>query len=181
VFYPVVLLPALVFALPAYADGLDLAYFTRIEGEHSTMGIIGLMILLMIANYALNFLVIGLPALKAGPTTIRSVSFGLVLLTLLGQVADRLGAILAFIVVLPGILNPPLTNPWAFLGPLAFLGPWSLLCLNFLFSGIAVGGLAFYFLRRWWHVASRPAWIIAVGAAILTNPTWVLAINIARH
>jgi hypothetical protein len=48
-------------------------------------------ILWMLMNYALNFVVIGLPAVKIGPATIRTVASGMVLLTLLGQGADRTG------------------------------------------------------------------------------------------
>jgi hypothetical protein len=33
--------------------------------------------------------------------------------------------------------------------------------LNFLFSGVAVGALALYFLRRRWLIPARQAWMIA--------------------
>jgi hypothetical protein len=60
-----------------------------------------LVILWMLVNYALNFVVIGLPAVKIGPAAIRTVASGMVLLTLLGQVADRLGAMLAVMAMVP--------------------------------------------------------------------------------
>jgi hypothetical protein len=114
----------------------------------------------MVANYALNFLVIGIPVLKVHSVPVRSVATDLIVLTVLGQLADRLGAILALIVLLP------------YTASISFF--WPLLALNFLFSGIAVGALALYFLLGEWHVRSRAAWAIAVAAAIFTNPAWVL-------
>jgi hypothetical protein len=115
---------ATVLAAPrAFADGIDLVpYLARIGHGHSTAGVIGLVILWMLVNYALNFVVIGLPAVKIGPAAIRTVASGMVLLTLLGQVADRLGAMLAVMAMVPLDLE---------FGGLVF--SWLLLGLNFLF------------------------------------------------
>jgi len=44
------------------------------------------------------------------------------------------------------------------------------LILNLLFSGLAVGALAFYFLRRRWQIRRRTSCIIAIAAGIFTNP-----------
>ena len=89
---PIVLLATVLAAPRAFADGIDLVpYLARIGHGHSTTGVIGLVILWMLVNYALNFVVIGLPAVKIGPATIRTVASGMVLLTLLGQGADRTG------------------------------------------------------------------------------------------
>jgi hypothetical protein len=155
--------------LPARGDGIDLvSYFTRVGSERSAAGILGMVVLLMAVNYILNALVIGLPAIKAGPSDWRSVGAGLVTLTLLGQVADRLGALPA--VLLAGLLA------WAF--DLTELGTFAslLLGLNFVLSGIAVGALAFFFLTRRWHVETRTAQVISASAGVLTNPAWAMGL-----
>jgi hypothetical protein len=152
---------------PSHADGIDLVrYFARVGGEHSLAITPLLVVLLLLANYALNMLVIGLPAVKSGPAGMQSIAVDLVVLTLLGQVADRVGALAA------GLGEGPLTNILGLQGEGAWL--WPLLALNFVFSGIAVGALALYFLRRRWQVRRRSAWWIAGIAAILTNPAWVI-------
>jgi hypothetical protein len=87
----------------------------------------------------------------------------MVLLSLLGQVADRLGAMLAVMAMVPLDLE---------FGGLVF--SWLFLGLNFLFSGVAVGALALYFLRRPWLIPARQAWMIAGIAAVLTNPAWAI-------
>jgi hypothetical protein len=78
-------------------------------------------------------------------------------------VADRLGAMLAVMAMVPLDLE---------FGGLVF--SWLLLGLNFLFSGVAVGALALYFLRRPWLIPARQAWMIAGIAAVLTNPAWAI-------
>jgi hypothetical protein len=121
----------------------------------------------MLANYVLNLIVIGLPAVKTGTASIRSVASGVVVLTVLAQMADRLGAMLAL---------PASMFFYKFFGGQISLRwwIWPLVIANFLFSGIAVGSLALYFLRRRWHVQLRSALMIAGAAAILTNPAWML-------
>ena len=141
----------------AMADGLDLAYFTWVDPPHGTITeVVGFMILLMFINYILNFAVIGVPAVKFGPTPVRSVSIGMIWLTMIGQIADRLGAILADVVGFP----------WHSIYA-SFAG-------HFLSCGITVGALALYFLRRRWLVPVKPAWIIAGIAAVITNPSWII-------
>ena len=153
---------------PVIADGIDLVwYFTRTGNDQQSMiSIFGTIALLMLANYALNFVVIGLPAIKVGAVRVRLIATGLVWLTLLGQLADRVGALIA------ALLSDPLA---AMLG-LDGMESWILLLLvlNFLFSGIAIGVLAFYFLRRRWHIGRGISWAIACVAAIVTNPAWAI-------
>ena len=154
---------------PVYADGIDMvSYLTRVGWAQSLPSLIGYVALLMLANYILNFLVIGLPALRAGPPRLRSVAVGLIGLTVLGQLADRLGALVA------AFGADPLASALGFSGEGAWL--WPLLSLNFLFSGIAVGALARYFTRRRWHVAPRTSWAISAAAAIITNPAWAFGL-----
>ena len=155
---------------PAMADGIHtVAYFTRIGiSEDSIISIVGKVALLMLANYALNLVVIGFPAIKFGAVNGRRVAIGLVGLTLLGQIADRLGALVA------GMLAGPVAGILGLSGEGFWF--WPLIGLNFFFSGIAVGVLAFYFLRRRWRVGKGLSWAIAGTAAILTNPAWAMCL-----
>jgi hypothetical protein len=168
----IIVLAVTISACPlAMADGIDLVpYFTRTGGgQKSILGIVGMVVLLMIANYVLNLIVIGFPAIKTGQVKSRIVVIGLVWLTLLGQVADRLGALLAGLFAVPlglilGLLGLGGEGSWL----------WPLLGLNFFFSGIAVGSLSFYFLRKRWHIGKGASWVIASVAAIVTNPAWAM-------
>ncbi len=113
-----------------------------------------------------DLLVIGWPAIGLGRAPPGQVARGLVGLTVLGQVADRVGAICA------GLIVEPVVRLLGLVGEAAWAAP--LLIMNFLFSGIAVGILALYFLRRRWRLSSRLGWGIATAAAVLTNPAWVI-------
>ena len=155
-------------SVPANADGIDLIpWLTRVYSPVASVPVIALLVaVLMVVNYALNLLVIGLPAVKVGPPSGRQVAISLLWLTLFGQVADRVGAFLALSVSLPiaDALNLKGEGNWVV----------PLFGASFVFSGLAVGALAFYFLRWRWKVAKRPSWIISVASAVLTNPTWAL-------
>lgn len=169
-------LAILLIAPPAFADGIDIVpALTWIGGEHSATVTAGLLVFLMLVNYILNFIVIGIPAIEAGPASMRSVSVDLMFLTLLGQVADRLGEVAALLVLLP------LSFLLHFLPFRLFIDPeawgWQLVVLYFLFSGCAVCVLALLFLRRRWHVPKQTARLIAAAAAILTNPLWLILIG----
>jgi len=120
---------------------------------------------LMLANYALNALVVGLPAVRWGTEPAPRVARGLVTFTLLGQVADRIGAVVAV----------PLMALYA----LIFRGGgWvaPLLVCNFVLSGLAVAWMAYRFHRFRWGVARDRARLLAVLAGVLTNPAWVLGL-----
>src|SRR5262249_4562811 len=133
-------------APPAYADGVDLvSYFTRVaRGTHSAYYIAATIVALMAANYVLNFVVIGLPAVRFGSVPVAPAASGLIALTLLGQVADRVGALFAALLALP------VTAIFSAIFGLSGEGAWfvPLLLLNFLLSGFAIAALALYFLRR---------------------------------
>jgi hypothetical protein len=162
------------FAPSAHADGVDLVpYFTRVAGGgHSYYYIVAMMLVFMAVKYALNFAVIGLPAVRLGSVPTATVATGLIALTLFGQLADRVGAIMA------GFCTGPVTFIFRLQGEGAWVAP--LLVLNFLFSGLAVAALAFYFLRRRWHVQGRLPWMVAIAAGLITNPAWVLGLWFIR-
>jgi hypothetical protein len=152
----------------ALADGIDLVvYFSRTPCENLAVAI-PVVVLLMLVNYGLNFLVIGLPARRLGSLPFRQVTRSLIWLTLLGQVADRIGAILA------GLLAGLAAGALGLKGEGAWVAP--LLTLNFVFSGISVGILAFVFTRRFWGLRLKHSLWISTAAGILTNPAWAMGL-----
>jgi len=154
---------------PAYADGIDvLPYLLRVGWAWSPAGILAGVLALMGVNYLLNLAIIGWPAVRWGGADLRAVARDLVALTLLGQVADRLGAVLALPLgsAIATALNLLSGGSWV----------WPLLAMNFILSGTAVGALALYFLRRRWRLARGTSWAIAIAAAILTNPAWAIGL-----
>jgi len=166
----------LLVASPAFADGIDIVpALTWIGGKHSAVATVGLIVLLMLVNYVLNFIVIGIPTIETGPASVRTVSVDLIFLTLLGQIADRLGEIAALLVLLPVSFLLHFLPFRAFTDSEAW--GWQLLALYFLLSAFAIYVLALFFLRRRWQVSKRTARLIAAAASILTNPLWLILIG----
>ena len=156
------------------ADGLELSYFVRFGTyDHSWEYFLTVISIIMVANYALNFAVIGLPAILRGSADAKRVAPGLVILTILSQVADRVGAFAAFFVAIP--ISPFIS---ALFPPPSGLDVYSLFAANLICSGVAVGALALWFLRKRWFVSKALSWKIAMAAALLTNPAWILLIPI---
>ena len=152
----------------ALADGIDLvAYFSRTPYENVAVAI-PVVVLLMLVNYGLNFLVIGLPARRLGSLPFQQVTRSLIWLTLLGQVADRIGAIVA------GFLAGPVAGILGVKGEGAWVVP--LVTLNFVFSGMSVGVLAFVFTRRFWGLRLKYCLWISTAAGIMTNPAWAMGL-----
>jgi hypothetical protein len=159
------------------ADGLSSSYFVRFDSpDHSWTYFWTVLTIIMIANYALNFAVIGAPAILRAHAPPKSVALGLIILTILGQVADRIGAFAAVFVSVPiaAVLSPMFSSESHGLDTPAFI--YSLVAANLICSGIAVGALAIWFLRKRWSVPKALSWKIALAAALLTNPAWVLLI-----
>jgi hypothetical protein len=165
----------------ARADGLDSAYFLRFwTWNHSWAFVWTVLTVLMIVNYLLNFIVIGLPAIIWSEAPRRSVAVGLIFLTLLGQIADRIGSVVGLFLAsgLAAAIGP--LFPSAPRGLDSPLFGYSLMFSNVFCSGLAVGGLALWFLRKRWAVSRSVSWKIAIAAAVLTNPAWVLFAGIGR-
>jgi hypothetical protein len=112
---------------------------------------------MMFAHYVLNFLVIGLPAILWGGALVQPVAKGLIVLTILGQVADRLGAGL-------GLLSRIVVNSI----PVIWVS-------TLIYSALAIFLFARWFLKRW-SVSHTARWKIAVAAGIITNPCWSIFI-----
>jgi hypothetical protein len=168
-----------VFIPLAHADGLDPKYFVRFDSLDHSWTYFGVVLsLIMIANYVLNFAVIGLPAMCWASVHAKTVALGLVILTILGQIADRIGSIVGLFVAMPiaAIASPFVSS--ARRGLVDGVLGYSIVAGNLICSGIAVGGLALWFLRRRWSVSKSLSWKIALAAAVLTNPAWILFFRI---
>ncbi len=119
------------------ADGIDLvSYFLRTPCDN-VMAAIPIALLLMAANYGLNFVVIGLPAQRIGSVSVQQMSRSLIWLTLWRQIADRIGAVLA------DSLTGLVTEILGLKGEGAWAAP--LLGLNFIFSAISIAIIVFAF------------------------------------
>jgi len=115
-------------------------------------------------------LVIGLPALKMG-AALGLVAGDLVGFTLLGQIADRLGAVLG--PVLGAIVCEIARVSGKRQLVLAFdIG----IALNFVLAGLFIGLLARWYLLRHWSVTGRGVVVVAWAAAVFTNPIWGVAV-----
>ena len=153
------------------ADGLDLDYFTKVDSSiHSSKYIWAIVIDLMLINYLLNLIVIGLPVILKRFASKRKVLFGLIGLTLLGQIADKVGGLFAVNVALfihsYTVERDSMSTSTAMAVEVA---------ANFLFSGVAISILVFVTLRLW--SVPRPAsYKIAVAAGVITNPAWSILI-----
>ena len=168
---------ALLSAASAHADGLNSSYFVRFDSDdHSWAYFWTVLTLIMLVNYVLNFIVIGAPAVWKASSSMKTVSMGLVVLTILGQVADRVGAFAAIFISMPltALFNVFIRSPVPGLENPAF--GYGIFTANLLCSGIAVGFLAWWFLRKRWSVPQSLSWKIALAAAVLTNPAWILLV-----
>jgi len=163
----VALTTTMLYPWAALADGIDLvAYFSRTPCENIVLAI-PIAALLMLLNYGLNYLVIGLPARRLGSLPVRQVLRSLIWLTLLGQVADRIGAFLAI------LLADPMTSVLGLEGEVIWLVIWA---FNFIFSAIGIALLAFVFARFVWRLSVANSLVISSAAGILTNPAWAMAL-----
>jgi hypothetical protein len=170
------IMPFLFFAcftcVSTFADSIDIAaYLTRVNTKgHSLLAIGGLILLLLAIDYLWNLLIIGLSAMRVCAASRAKILIGLIIVTLLGQVADRLGAFLAAITAGPVVRG------------LLRLGAegWALYWLvgNIIFSGIAIALLVWFFVRKRWLGSKRAALILAIVAAFLANPAIALFIPI---
>lgn len=162
---------------PANADGIDVVWMmTRVGGSRTHPALLAAMVVgLMIVNYLLNVVVVGIPAARALNIKVAGLLRDLAVFTLLGQVADRVGAI-------AGLLLSSLIGSIAGVGGERGLELEIIIALaiNFIFSGLAVAALALWYLRRRWGVERRPAFAIAAMAGVITNPAWAMLPEIIR-
>jgi hypothetical protein len=155
-------------ASPVLADGVDLVpYLTRVGGHKSALVVTLLIIVAMMFNYFLNLLVIALPSRKETPHTFRRLAYEIIGITLIGQLADRLGALLAFLSIDPLIRIFNLHGEkWAL----------PLILINFFFPAVVIFFVVFFFTSHRWLVPKAAAITISAVAAFVTNPSWALLI-----
>ena len=144
------------------------AVFTRVGNwREAPLRTVALLSVLLLINYAVNLAVLGVPALSSGVPIARSAK-DLIGFTLIAQVADRLGVVAGF--ALATALG------FLFKGE-AGLALWVLtgLILNFVMCGVAIGFLAYHYLKRRWAVPTPKSRWVALAAGFVTNPSWVMA------
>jgi hypothetical protein len=127
-----------------------------------------LLILSLLLNYAMNVVVLALPAKRLAFPLGRAAR-DLIGFTLLAQIADRLGVVVGFAVATVVAI---LCN----IGGQGGIGYWFLIgaVLNFLFCGIAVGFLSYHYLKRRWCLPITPSRWVALAAGFVTNPAWLM-------
>ncbi len=155
----------------AIADGIDVLWLmTRIGGWETHPILSGaIMIGLMLVNYVLNVVIVGIPAARLLHIKIGSLLRDLVVFTLLAQISDRVGAVTGF------LLSFLFVDLAGFGGEQAIkFGLVGGVALNFILSGLGVGLLALWYLRRRWGVEGRGVKAIVTAAALITNPGWVM-------
>lgn len=168
------LVPFLFFAcftcVRAFADSIDIgAYLTRVNTKGHSLPAMGGLLLLAI-DYLWNLLIIGRPAMRVCAASRARILIGLVVVTLLGQIADRLGAVMA------AITADPIARGLLRLGAEGWALYW--LVGNIIYSGIAIALLVWFFVRKRWLGSKRTALILAIVAAFLANPAIALFIPI---
>lgn len=160
----------------AMADGIDGGWLlTRIGGwDRKPLFALLLFVGLMIVNYGLNLVVVGLPAAHAGNRPRFWFGKDLIWYTVLAQVVDRLGFILSLTVgtAVAALFNSKIEVALShgILGGLAF---------NFILSGLGIVMLSEFLVKVRWRVAPRSARRIAIRAGIFTNPTWFIALSVS--
>jgi hypothetical protein len=147
------------------ADGIDLvSYFSRVGYHSSVPAVVVLVIVFMAINYGLNFIFIGLPAMCFGKISRPVMARDLVLLTIAGQMADRLGALVAAFTAEPIAEALHLQGEAAWAGPLVFL--------NLGLSAVAIAFVVLFFCRRRWHLAFKWTALVMLLAVVFTNPVY---------
>ena len=175
VLIPIALLLVLLPATSANADGVDIVWLlTRVVGGgvHPALAV-AMVVGLLIVNFLLNLVVLGLPAARSLQIKLAGLMKDLAGFTLLAQIADRACAVAGFLLSSSSIGLAGIGGEQEVIAAI-FLG----ICLNFIFSGLAVGLLSLWYLRRRWGVERRRAIKIAVWTAVITNPAWVMMIPI---
>jgi hypothetical protein len=145
-------------AIAAQADGLDLSEMSRFVQYHSSSQFLSSEILFMIINYFMNFVFIGLAAMRLGNIASDKMALDLVYFTLGGQFADHAGAIVTRILA----------------GSNGFGSSGTFIAASFTFSGIAIAILVLIFSHWRWHLSLKARWIVMALAVIFTNPAYVM-------
>jgi hypothetical protein len=123
---------------------------------------------MLLVDFALNGLVVGWAAKRWSGLDKRTLIADLIRLTLLGQVADRAGAVLGLIL---GALTDPL---YPHHGEASYFVPF--LVANFVCTSIFIFGLVGWFARARWKLSWKRTCVLGTLAAIFTNPIWALVL-----
>jgi len=160
----------------AHADAIDLwLVFSRVGNwRESPLKTIALLVLVLSVNYGLNLAVLGLPANRLGVGLKRSAK-DLIGFTVLAQVADRVGIVVGFAVATACAIVFKCEGEGG-------LAAWFLAgaALNFMFCGITVGLLAYYYLKQRWSLPAASSRWLALAAGVITNPSWTMVMWLGR-
>lgn len=152
----------------ARADGIDIPWFlTRVGGwKHSPFRATVLILALIVADYMLNTLVIVLPSWKSG-VSLRRASVDMIGFTLIAQLLDRAGMVAYSLAayVLAAYGRPNVSLGFVLVRVLG---------ASFLTSGLLIGIMTRYYCNRRWGLPKRRSLMIAMLAAIFTNPAWAI-------
>ena len=149
----------------ARADGIDIgAWVMQLPTWWGPGALLGFVVVSLLVDYALNFLVIGWLARRWSGQAGGKVARDLVAYTLWAQVADRVGAVLALLVVAASDSLLDKSSEVYFFTPL-FLA-------KFVLSALAIGVLVWRFARKRWALSRPRSFLLGVAGGILTNPEW---------
>ncbi|MFC1678804.1 HEAT repeat domain-containing protein [Elusimicrobiota bacterium] len=140
----------------------------QIARRHSFAQLLAL-VALMVVNYLANAAVIGAPACLFGKVRPLRAAKDLMIFTLLAQGADWIGMTLGYVAAKPAtaILNYLLK----FTSPVErTVYHATTFGLKFILTGMALGGLVYFFAKKRWGIPNRVFILIALVAVILTNP-----------
>jgi hypothetical protein len=158
----------------ARADGFDIfVWVLQLPTWWGAGRTLAFIAVLLVADYAINALVIGWPAKIWSGLPNAKLARELVRYTLWAQVADRIGA-LGSLVVLAAL------EPWL---DKHREGYWvtPLIESKIALSAIAIGFVAWRYTRKRWGLSRGRAWTLSIAAAVLTNPMlWFLALSDLR-
>jgi hypothetical protein len=155
----------------ARADGFDITdWVLQLPTYYGPGWTLAFIVLLLVADYVINALVIGWPAKTWSGLTAAKLARDLVPYTLWAQVADRIGALGSVLVL--AALDPLLSRH----GEGYFVTP--LFLSKIVLSAIAIGFVVWRFARTRWGLSRGRAWILSIAGGVLTNPLlWFIGLT----
>lgn len=147
-----------------FADGVDIvSMLTLMPSGKSVLITVVWIGMALLLNYALNFLIIGFPLILKFKISFSSAGVGLIYLTLLGQIADRIGLFLGVV----GLV----ATCWQCSSKILQV---TSLMLYYGLASLPIALLSLGFLRGRWKINWLPSVVISLVAGVLTNPNWFL-------
>ncbi len=155
----------------ARADGFDITVWVlQLPTGWGPGGTMAFIAILLVADYAINALVIGWPAKRWSGLPGVKLAWELVPYTLWAQFADRIGAFGSILVL--AAIDSRLDKH----GEGYYIMP--LIVAKTVLSAIAIGFVVWRFARKRWGLSRGRACTLSVAGGILTNPMlWFLGLT----